>query len=143
MKHYRIIPADRFEELMDIVDQAAELLEQAGELQLPEGRAEEAEDTGDGGEDSEKEMEYGWRGERAQYEISQAGWQYADVVVEEMSDDVFSLDQVWKKVGPLIATKSSRARDGIRTALDRDERFERTHGDREGVWWRRVETNED
>lgn len=128
MQKYRILPEETFQELRRLVDRVTEVMAEAGELNLPESMVRAADDErGDGA----------WSGSRATYRISRSEWQYVDVVEKEMEEEIFSLDELWNAVGPLIETDNKRPRDSLRNALDRDDRYERLE-DRSGVWWRRV-----
>jgi hypothetical protein len=59
------------------------------------------------------------------YIIRPGGLSYADVVDLEVRQNVFSLDQAWTTIKDKIVTKSHRARESMRRALDGDQRFGR------------------
>jgi hypothetical protein len=57
------------------------------------------------------------------YVIQRGVLSYADVVALEVPEDEFTPEEAWRRIEPLIYTRSSRAKESMRRALDLDDRF--------------------
>ena len=138
MIEYKILPADTAAEIAGQLRRLADLLSQAGDLTLPElngrGSVNLPSVTASGTGIVERPTKKKYRIGRGKGKTG-----YIEVVNKEVEADVFSLNEIWSALEPLIIAKSDRPRDAIRVALDRDDGFTRIKG-RDGVWWSRVRT---
>lgn len=134
MATYRLVPEEDWRALVDAVERAQEIVEKHAdasrlEMKLP------ANDSARKQRPTPSEAES--PGGRKKYRISRS-MPYTRVVDEEVEENEFSLDEAWEIVRPLIETDAKRPRDGLRTALERDEKYERADRDGE-IWYRRID----